>query len=308
MKYAIIRMTLGSSGVIDIDKSEYNLIKIARTKLFEAFYLEQKFDLVIENFYEYETELLSMASRVMIYQHADYFSMTRERDLINRRIVNLLGACRMYLRQSVEHIKNMYGKDSQELDLFVKEQNLMYDQNLGYRTMEALRNYVQHRNFPIHSIKFPQQKIYDREDIQFLSRVVPLINVLSLEEDGEFNKTILGQLKNIQKNNYVDFKPLIREHIECIGKVHEKARELTRQDLVSWENILDETIAKFQEKFGKEISTVSIATVNEEDGTWIEQKSIFKEFIQIRQDLERKNRSFINLKRRYVSNEIRDDV
>lgn len=304
MKYVI--MTPSSSGAIDIDESEYELIKDARSKLFELFYLEEKLDLVIENFYEYETELLSMATRVMIYKDANYFSMSRERTLISRRIVNLLSACRMYLRQSIEHIKNIYGEDSKELSLFIKEQNLMYDQNLGYRTMEALRNYVQHQGFPIHSVTFPQQKIRDENSFQLLSRVVPLINISSLEEDGDFNKTVLKQLKEIQKNSYVDFKPLIREHIECIGKIHEKARELTRQDLVVWENVLDATISKFKNEFGKEITTVSIATVKE-NGMWGEQKSVFKEFIKVRQDLERKNRIFINLKKRYVSNEIRED-
>jgi len=80
MKYLISMRAADAPGSIEIDEAEHNLIKDARENLFEALYLEEKLDVVIENYYEYETELLSMSSRMMIFND-DYFSMGRERNL-----------------------------------------------------------------------------------------------------------------------------------------------------------------------------------------------------------------------------------
>ncbi len=151
MRYGISKDVLDFPGFIEIDEAKYKLIKNARDNLFEALFLEEKLDMVTESFYEYETELLSMASRTMIFHDDDYFSFSRERNLVTRRIVNLLSAGRMYLEQCKQHIGNMYGVDLGNLNLIKKEIAFQYDQSLGFRVMEALRNYVQHRGFPIHS-------------------------------------------------------------------------------------------------------------------------------------------------------------
>lgn len=84
MKYIISTRVADSPGFIEIDEAEFNLIKDARENLFEALYLEENLDFVIENYYEYETDLLAISSRMMIYGDG-YFSMGRERNLISRR-------------------------------------------------------------------------------------------------------------------------------------------------------------------------------------------------------------------------------
>jgi hypothetical protein len=306
MRFGISKDVLGFPGFIEIDEAEYKLIKNARNNLFEALFLEEKLDLVTESFYEYETELLSMASRTMIFHDDDYFSISRERNLVSRRIVNLLSAGRMYLDQSKQHIGNMYGADSGNLNLIKKEIAFQYDQSLGFRVMEDLRNYVQHRGFPIHSLKISYERDDSDDDFQLLSRVIPLISISELEDDGKFKKSILKELKDIQNKDWIDAKPLIREYVEGIGKIHEKARDLIGLDLTNWEKILDETIAKFQNEFGKETSLAGLTIVTEKDNAhWEENKTIFKEFIERRQTLEKKNCLFVNLHKSYASNEIR---
>ncbi|HVN16643.1 MAG TPA: hypothetical protein VMT73_12940, partial [Anaerolineales bacterium] len=97
MKYIITTIVAGSPGFIEIDEAEYERIKSAIVNLFELLFFEEKLDLVTENFQEYEAELLLIASRDMVFHDSDYFSMSDERDIVSRRIVNLLSACRMYL-------------------------------------------------------------------------------------------------------------------------------------------------------------------------------------------------------------------
>jgi hypothetical protein len=306
MRYGITKIVMGFPGFIEIDEAEYNLIKNARENLYEALFLEEKLDYVTENFYEYETELLTIASRMMIFHNEDYFSMNRERSLISRRIVNLLSAGKMYLDQSIQHIENMYGADSDNLNLIKKEIAFQYDQSLGYRVMEALRNYVQHRGFPIHNTIFSHERVESDDDFRLLHRVIPYISISELEADDKFKKGILKELKNIQNKDLIDAKPLIREYVEGIGKIQEKVRELIRLDVTNWEKTLDDTIAKFQNEFGEDASLAGLAIVTEKDnGDWGENKTIFKEFIERRQELEWKNSLFINLRISYASNEIR---
>ena len=310
MRYGISKRVLGFRGFIEIDEAEYKLIKNARENLFEALFLEEKLDLVMENYYEYETELLSMASRMVVFHGDDYFSVSRDRNLISRRIVNLLSAGRMYLDQSVQHIKNMYGADSDNLNLINKEKAFQYDQRLGYRVIEALRNYVQHRDFPIQSVRFSYERVSSGDYSQLLHQVIPQIRISALEEDGKFKKSVLKELNAIHDNDHshdlLDIRPFIREYVEGIGKIHEKVRDLIRLDLTAWEKTLDDTIAKFQNEFGEEIPLVGLAIAIENDyGRWGETISIFKEFIERRHNLERNNRSSVNLHKCYVSNEIR---
>ena len=307
--FKIYGTSKGDSGLlsfIEIDEAKYKLITKARENLFEALFLEEKLDLVTESFCEYETELLSIASRAMIFLDFDYFSISGTRNLVSRRIVNLLSAGRMYLDQSIHHIKNMYEADSDNLNLIKKEIAFQYNKSLGFRVMEALRNYVQHRGFPIQSVTISRERVASDDDFQLLFRVIPLISISALEEDDKFTKRVLKELKDIQNNDLIDAKPLIREYIEGIGKIHEKARDLIRLDLINWEKILDDTIAKIQNESGKETSQVGLVIVTEKDNVhWEDRKTIFKEFIERRQALELKNSIFVNLQKRYASNEIR---
>jgi len=299
---------MGFTDFVEIDEAEYLLIKNARQNLLEVLFLEEKLDLVTENFYEYETELLSIASRMMIFNNDDHVAMSRERNLIGRRIVNLLSAGRMYIDQSVQHVEKIYGIPSPNLETIKNEIKIQYDKSLGYRVMEALRNYVQHRGFPIHSMKFSHRRVDIDDDFQLLHRAIPLIGVAELAEDGNFKKSVLEELKNIQHNDWVDAKPLIREYTEGICNIHEKVREIVRPDLVKWERILDDTIEKFQNKFGKDVPLAGlIIAPTENDGRWAETETIHKGSIERRQALEKKNRVFVNLHKRYASNEIRKD-
>lgn len=308
MRYGISKIVAGFDGFIEIDEAEYRRIKSARENLFEALFLEEKLDLVTANFYEYETDLLSIASQMMIFNDDDHFSMSRQRNLVSRRIVNLLTAGRMYLDQSVQHVANIYGRDSEILSRVKSEIVLQYDQSLGFRVMEALRNYVQHRGFPIHTLLFSYKRVGTDTEPQLLYRVIPIISVTELNEDGNFKKSVLKELDAIQNKNQVDARPLIREYIESIGKIHEKIREIIRPDLEEYERVLNDTIQKFKNEFGEQIPLAGLAIVIEQDDErWLETITIFKEFMERRRALEKRNLTFNNIHIAHASNEIRKD-
>ncbi len=301
MRYGISKYP----NFIEIDENEYMQIRDAIKNLFEVLFLEEKLDLVTGNFYEYETELLSAASRMMIFSDEDYFSISNDRISIGRRVANLASSCRMYLDQCVHSITILYGKDSEFLSQVKKEKSNQYDKYLGFRFMESFRNYIQHRGAPVHGIRFSYNKIGDDEQTRLLHTAIPYVKLKAIN-DEKFKKCILAEMKEITIKDEIDIRPLIREYVEGIGKIHEKVRELIKSDVKKWENILEGTIKRLEKELGddKTISTLDIV-IEVDEYRWSEHHTIFREFLERRRILENKNRYFNNLTKCFVTNEVR---
>ena len=295
----------GFSGYILLDDVEFCRIETSRDNLFEVLYLEEKIDLVNENFYEFETELLKIATRMIVFHDENLISMSNERSLISRRLANLLSACRLYLDQSIHHINNIYKTDSKVLDSIKKVMDIQYNTRVGYRVMQALRNYVQHRGFPIHGVKFSRTTVDRGEDFRLQHRVIPYIKISTLEEDKKFNKTIINELKETQEDDELDVRPLIRDYVEGIGYIHNTVRDLLKSDVKKWERVLDKTIKLYKKEFGKNTPLTGLTIVkNFNNKHWSENKILNRYFIERRQMLEKKNRQFGNLSKCFASNEI----
>ncbi len=148
--------------------------------------------------------------------------------------------------------------------------------------------------------------IENNETSRLLHTVIPIINVSELAEDGKFKKSILDEMLSIDGKDGIDIRPLVRDYIEGIGKIHEKVRDAIRPDVEQWDGVVNDVIKKYQNEFGSDASLAGLAIVAEDDdGHWVEKRTIFKQFIEKRKVLESKNRVFVNLHKRYASNEIR---
>ncbi len=66
MRYGLARIVLASSGVVPITDEEYEDISRTKARLLDALFIEQKFDLAIENYLELERDLLGSTARFML--------------------------------------------------------------------------------------------------------------------------------------------------------------------------------------------------------------------------------------------------
>ena len=148
MPYAITRSVLGCRDFVPITEHVYEKIKVANTGLLEALYLEEKLDLVLGNFFDFEMVLLHIATENMIFLNPSYRRHKEKFNKINRHIINLLSGCRLYLDHSVHHLKIISNEAPRTIEIVKRNISSEYDSNLGYRLMYELRNYVQHRGFP----------------------------------------------------------------------------------------------------------------------------------------------------------------
>ena len=299
MEYGLARLTLGSKDFVSLTQREYEAILHARASLFECLFVEQKFDLVVANYTEFETTLLDSTVQHMVVSYHDYESMQVEVALFNRRLINLLTAGRTYVDQVPRHMSAIGGDESLPVKGIFAAQ---YDAHIGYRAMSALRNFVQHRGFPVRSATFAAQRVDDDSDFRLRHSVSPHVLLGDLRLDPDFKKTVLAELAAM--GDKLDLKYLVRDYLEGLWGAHSEFRRLIGLKTTGWETILRDAIQRFDAQSTDAGSSLSV--VRRDDGRVLEKTAIFMEFVDLRIHLERRNDTLVNLTRRYASSEIVD--
>jgi hypothetical protein len=284
---------------VQISSEEFQEIKLAKANLLEAMFIEEKMDLVIENYLEFENDILASSARHMVQYDFSYLSAQVDRNLFARRLMNLLSACKAYLDQTAHHLSNIFGKDSQAAGQFIKSTNDRYDNCLGYRIMEALRNYAQHRAFPLHAIDRGSKWVKSESGQKLMFYTRPLMYLRELVDDDKFKKAVLAELKKIGQE--IDLQPHVRDYIASLGTVHQELRNILRSPIGNWENIISSSMERFRTAHPEEYSVAGerILAMSEADYIWL-----FKDFIDNRRTLAQKNQNLSSLTDRYVTNEI----
>lgn len=244
--YKITTYALGEHDYIKITQEQFEEIRNAHKLIAFGQALEEKLDLLAENYADLERELLDMAVQFSIFFGSINELLTDARHRVNRRLINLLTSVRLYHDQVAHALSSLYGKDSEPLKEFRAFSSEEYDSNLSYRVLEALRNHVQHASLPITAISFPMSAVTRDSDgtspgapTKFSCKVIPYIGIEELEANKDFKKIILDELKTIKnEKNDIEMVPLVRQYISCIGRIHKKLRELCKADLEAAEKII----------------------------------------------------------------------
>jgi hypothetical protein len=107
MAYGLTRRVINSSSFTPLSEGEYHNLVRSMNNLHSIVFIEEQLDLMIGNYIELETDLLAMATRGMI-SAGSVDEYIRERNfIVNRRIGNLLNACRGYLDHTKHHLNSL---------------------------------------------------------------------------------------------------------------------------------------------------------------------------------------------------------
>jgi hypothetical protein len=302
MEFGLSARVVSSTAFLPISEKEYEEIAEAKAGLLEALFVEEKFDLVVENYLELELCFLESTTKNMVLGNQDYQWFQVQRNLFNRRLVNLLSACRSYVDYSKQHIQMMLPKDENAVERIKSAFSNHYDSCLGYRAMEALRNFVQHRGFPIHAASYNAEWNRKGEESQSIYGLSVYTKTIYLREDGEFKTSVLEELERL--GGRVNIKPLIRDYVAALGDVHAGLREMTKQSVETWDRVVLETINRFKTAFPDENSMKGLAAVLREEGEFKRPISVFSDLNEYRRMLQRKNGNLAMLGKRYVSGEV----
>lgn len=245
--YKISIYALGKQDHVDITKEQFDEIKRTQHMIAFGLAVEEKLDLLAENYADLERELIDMAIQHSIFSGSLEQLLSESRHKTNRRLINLLTSIRLYHDQIAHALSSVYGKKSTELTQFRSYTNDEYDSTLSYRALEALRNHVQHASLPITAISFPMSAV-ERDarnskpgvPTKISFKVVPYIGIESLEENKDFKRSVLAELKLIaNKKNDIEVVPLVREYVSSIGRIHKNLREMCKADIEAAESTLE---------------------------------------------------------------------
>jgi hypothetical protein len=297
MKYLVRRLSIGSRDFLEITKEQFIEIKKAVEALIEAVSIEEKFNILCKNYFEFERELLEIRLRNTMFSDKDEEDFLEEIYDIERRIVNLLTTSRLYLDQLRHTVSSVYG--SAALATLNTEISAVYDSSFGYRVVEAIRNWVQHRGLVVSSLQLQAAVI--KADKTIRSTITPSLSLKRIKEVGEFKTSILAELESLGNDTF-DLKPIIREAMEGYARVHEFVRTSWSDDVDVWEKAISDIRKEFMNRFGEGEFAL---TACELDDTGVTKQSvlILGNLIQRRRSLKERNRTNIRYTSQVVSNE-----
>lgn len=303
MEYRLRIWALGHGPGVELTAEEFANIAAVMSRLYIAADIEEKLDLLLENYLEYEHQLLALGLRFSVFpDFLDDERVFSERRVINRRAINLLTAARIYVDQ-VKHAMSRYFEPSTPRvdvsDLFAAE----YDACLEYRIAEALRNFAQHRSLPVHDLAWPSQwEDMDAPEQRLRFCVVPSISVEELIDEGGFKTSVLTELQASGKSSY-PLTPILRRYVESLTSVHRQVRSLLSEQADLDHLALLEIRERAKIALGDKLTGLVVTASDEDDQVQEQRHYVQERSWNRRAALIRKNDDFSNLSRRYVSSE-----
>jgi hypothetical protein len=297
MTYGITIATVGNWSFISITPEEFQQIKDARRKLLAALEIEEKFDLFMENYAEYERDVLRIAQRQMLRDDGTWTTAMDDILLLNRRLANLLMAGRLYRDQVRHDIATIYGRRSvkaRNIDAaFSRESNGA----LGYRVIEALRNYVQHEALPIRNLHYGPEKVSSngRELVRFT--LTPELDVAALRV-SDFKRSVFAEIEKSAGRSVTVFA---REFVTGLTRVQREIRQATEEDMHAWKSAIDGVVSVGREQFHCHIGLAVVA--RDEFGNHPEIIEIFEDFVQRLVALRKRYLNIGSLTEWFVSSE-----
>jgi hypothetical protein len=185
---------------------------------------EEKLNLLFENFVEWEGALLTLAQRFSIWPSPNHDDAMDSRLLLDRRLVNLLTACKLYLDQSDHTLSSLFGSGSKQADSINLKRNSFYDAYFGYRFMETIRNHIQHRALPVSEIQFHMSAVDPPNTDRIELFVIPSVFVEDLKQDPKIKRKIIEELE--KGPPAVDLRGPAREYVARIADLHDDMRVL----------------------------------------------------------------------------------
>lgn len=293
---------MGRKNTVDIDRKDFVSAKTAKENLSIALGMEEKINIVLENYAEYEEELLGITMRRMLFSRHEHSSFIDDINLINRRLMNLFATCRLYIDHLKHDISTLYGRNAPQVTSINDKMSEEYDAYLGYRVLDALRNYTQHRGLPISKISHWSSGIIDSLERQRMrNTVTPFIDTTALEEDGGFKKSVLAELISLGAD--IDIKPFVREYVTCIGSIHILVRNTITEDLDQWDNTIQGMIKAYEATSDKSLCGLAAVELDDTD-KHVDIVYLSQKVIDRRKALILKNQQLSHFSYSYVSGEI----
>jgi len=299
MKYGITVCTLERWPIVNASEAEFCGLKAAKTSLLTVLGIEEKFDALLENYAEFERELLSLSLDHMVHCGGlNWSSIVGDAVRINRRLANLLTMTRLYADQ-VKHDIGRLPSSTLEApaDLF----NAEYDAHFEYRLMDFLRNHVQHQGMPVGGVSYPSAWEDRRDERMAVMRlsIVPHLDVSQLLENKRLNPRLRAELADRKQISEIPI--LVRKYVESFSRVHHAVRDSLNGLVSDCRTTFLGAFSRSEVELGvrKHVDLISV----DENGKRVEQIALVKDLIERIDVMKQRNPHLATLSRWFVSNE-----
>lgn len=301
VEYGLARMVLGSGAFLRITEDQFDKLLAFRDIIVNSIYIEEKFDLLIENAKELEIEIINIATSSYLFHGKEHKDFHIEGNTLNRRMANLLTSCRLYIDHIDHHLSDLHKITQIDIDSVGKFKAEQYDQHFGYRFMEALRNHVQHRGLPINYTSYHDEKKKVDNETKFFVSLSLYMNTDEIVSNKKVKKSIREEV--VEYGKKIDIMPLAREYVDCIWKIHEHVRSTLSSAETEAKSAIRSHMDSFRLAFPDEQSLIGLASVSKyADGTFKESVNLFEDFLEYNTHFRNKHRFRKRLTDTIVSN------
>lgn len=301
MHYFLLESTFNPKEKITINHQSFEEIRKSRLIALDALAIEEKYYLLLKNYYDFEKNLHDHALADLLFQDYDWSDKVDDIHSINNSLVNLLSAGKMYIDHIPQHLNSIFEPSLAEAEEFNKKTNEQYDKSLGYRVLAALRNHTQHSDFPIHSLTYHTSWINFTGKKLCRHSATANIHIDAITKNKKFKSSIRSELAAI--NEKIDIKPIVRQYMSSFSTLHNHVRMIIKPTSTAGDKNLTNAKDKFQAAFSRKPIGLHAASIGE-NGEHKERLSIFTDVIDRRLYLERRATTLENLESHFISGDI----
>ncbi len=298
-KHVLRIHAIGRFPEIAITEERFVQYKGAREILSHCLSIEEKYEILLSNYLEFEKQLLDATLSHMVrgaFNYSDFFDV---RLALNVRLVNLLTAAKLYSDQVKQHATECSPETQDPKAAIEMLFSAEYDKYPEFRFMEALRNFVQHRGIPVHWTSLGSRLTKLEGGLfEYSTELASLRS--ELEKDGKFKQEVLNHL-----SDRTDLKVATRRYMESIGNVHDAVRNLIASSVNASRALIESAHREYKEVYKESLIGLSACEWGDDGAS--ESIPLMLDWDDIRIDLQKRNRKAINLHRRYVTGKIKED-
>lgn len=233
------------SPILEIEETVARKAEAAKAIIIDMLTAEEKYDSVIENFVEFERELLDITLEYKMYggRTKDWFNTARNR--VDRRFFNLLSTCRAYI-EFADHCSNRVASAN---ELFKMERSKHYDESFAYMLMDGLRNEVTYAGHAAHVVTFSARREDFGGDDFVIDYLTPELDISTkrLAKNDKLSKRLLAAVA--AKGEKLSFLRELREYIRRLSQLHEFLRSLCKECVTQARSDLEKPLALFLAAF-----------------------------------------------------------
>lgn len=298
MAKILTRWALGRQPEESVSDADFQSISDATSDFRVALDIEEKFDLVLSNYVEYEMELISLALGDSIFRGVDWSSMRIDSHRVVRRVVNVLTSTRLYVDQ-VQHALSGQGSSVLGVNTDLKPVFAgQYDRRLGYRVMEAMRNVVQHESTAFVGLRCGMNTVGTASQLHRF-RADAVVDTTALKTTS-FKRKVLNELGSL--GSEFSMSVMMRDYLEGLAVAHESIRSMCTARLAASESVIRAAAERGRQLLGDK--PMGLCLVAREHSRPSRPVFINTHLIDQHTTLIRKNCDLSTLSKRFVTSEV----